>query len=105
VILVAWALIRGGGLDWSALTGSHVIWAVVAGAFLSGYVLTWLAALSLAPAVDVTAVLVGGALITALLQTAVDGAPLPDATGLALLGIGVAVAVVAGRRRREPVPS
>jgi drug/metabolite transporter (DMT)-like permease len=105
VILVAWALIRGGGLDWSALTGSHVIWAVLAGAFLSGYVLTWLVALSLAPAVDVTAVLVGGALITALLQTAVDGAPLPDATGLALLGIGVAVAVVAGRRRREPVPS
>lgn len=105
LILIAWALIRGGGIDWSGLTGSHVIWALVAGAVLSGYVLTWFSALSLAPAVDVTAVLVGGALITTVLQTAVRGVPLPDPAGLVVLGVGVVIAVVAARQTRDVAQS
>lgn len=105
VILVAWASIRGSGIDWSGVTTSHLVWVLVAGVLLSGYVLSWLAALSLAPAVDVTAVLVGGALVTALLQTAVDGIPLPDATGLVLVAMGVVVAIAAGRGRTDEVSS
>ena len=61
--------------------------------------LTWFSALAKAPAVDVTAVLVGGALITAVLESTVRGAPMPDLMGTALvvIGIGVAVAVSATR--------
>jgi drug/metabolite transporter (DMT)-like permease len=100
LVLVAWVLIRGGGIDWSGLTASHLVWLLVAGAFLSGYVLTWFAALSRAPAVDVTAVLVGGALITAILQSAVEGTAFPHPLGLALIVIGVAVVFWVGRQRR-----
>lgn len=101
LVLVAWVLIRGGGIDWGGLTASHLAWVLVAGAFLSGYVLTWLAALSRAPAVDVTAILVGGALITAILQSALRGAALPDPLGLALIIVGIAVVFVVRRRRRD----
>jgi drug/metabolite transporter (DMT)-like permease len=100
VVLVAWVSIREGGIDWSGFTASHLVWILVAGALLSGYVLTWFAALSRAPAIDVTAVLVGGALITAILQSGFQGAALPDPLGLALIAIGVGVVFVAGRRRR-----
>lgn len=105
LVLLSWALIRGGGVDWSGLTASHVLWAVVAGALLSGYVLTWFAALSRAPAVDVTAVLVGGALITAVLQTAVRGVALPDPLALALVAIGVAVTFAAAWMRKDVLSS
>lgn len=93
VVLVAWGFVRGLPLDWSAVTGSHLMWIALTGLFLTGYVLTWFAALSRAPAVDVTAVLVGGAVITAVLQTTVRGVALPTPAGLALL---VAGAVLAG---------
>ena len=63
-----------------------------------GYVTTWFAALARAPAVDVTAVLVAGALVTALLDAAVRGIALaPDAPALLLIGLGTAV--IAGRAR------
>lgn len=101
VVLVTWALVRGGGIDWGALTASHLVWVVVAGVFLSGYVLTWYAALSRAPALDVTAVLVGGALITAVLQSAIRGVALPSPLGLALILVGVAVVFVFGRWRKD----
>jgi len=98
-LLVAWAAVRGfGGIDWSAVTTTHIVWVTAAGLFLSAYVLTWLAALSLAPAVDVTSVLVGGAVITAILQTVVRGAPLPDVGALALIVTGVLFAGIASWR-------
>lgn len=100
-VLVAWTLVRGADIEWAAVTSSQMIWVVVAAVFLSGYVLTWFAALSMAPAVDVTAVLVGGALITAVLQSTVEGAPLPDPTGAVLLLAGVALAAAASWRRLE----
>lgn len=101
LVLIVWASIRGGGIDWSGFTSSHLLWILVAGAFLSGYVLTWFAALSRAPAVDVTAVLVGGALITAILQSAIQGADVPDPLGIALIAAGVAVTFLAGRHGRD----
>lgn len=104
LVLLSWALIRGGGVDWSGFTTSHLVWILIAGAFLSGYVLTWFAALSRAPAVDVTAVLVGGALITAILQGVIRGAGVPDPLGLALIAAGVVVVFVLGRHR-EATPT
>ena len=99
-LLLVWALIRGlGVVDWSGVMPSHIVWVLVTGILLSVYVLTWLTALSMAPAVDVTSVLVGGALITAILQTAVRGAPLPAGPAMVVLLLGVAVAVIASLRR------
>ena len=94
LVLVLWVLIRGISVQWAALTGIHLMWIFVTGLFLAGYVLTWFAALARAPTVDVTAVLVAGALITALLQSTIRGVALPDAFGLALITVGVALAGV-----------
>jgi len=102
VVLVAWVLLRGLEVNWAAVTGSHFMWIMVTGLFLSGYVLTWFAALSRAPAVDVTAVLVGGAVITALLQTTIRGVVLPNPVGLALLALGAGlIGVVSWRAQRS----
>lgn len=94
VLLVAYVLIRGVEVDWALVTSSHWMWILVTGLFLSGYVITWFAALSRAPAVDVTAVLVGGAVITAILQTTVRGVELPSPLGLALLTGGAVLMLV-----------
>lgn len=91
VVLVMWALVRGTTFDWAAVTSTQWLWVVVTGLFLSGYVLTWFTALSHASAVDVTAVLVAGAVITAMLQTTVGDIGLPSPVGLALLLIGVVI--------------
>jgi drug/metabolite transporter (DMT)-like permease len=101
VVLVAWMLIRGEGGALTSLTGSQWMWVLVTGVILAGYVSTWFAALSRAPAVDVTAVLVIGAVITALLAAAVNGKPLvPELGWVALVLAGtVLVAVPAWRGR------
>ena len=94
LVLVLWVLIRGVSVQWTALTSTHFMWIVVTGIFLAAYVLSWFAALSRAPAVDVTAVLVAGALITAFLQTNVRGVAMPNPLGLTLISAGVALVVL-----------
>jgi drug/metabolite transporter (DMT)-like permease len=76
-----------------------VVWILLTGLTLSAYVATWFAALSRAPAVDVTAVLAGGAIITALLELGLRGVELPPVPGLVLVALGAIVVVVAGWRR------
>jgi drug/metabolite transporter (DMT)-like permease len=78
----SWSEIRSIGVhQWS--------WAVLTGVILAGYVATWYSALARARAVDVTAILVFGAIITALLQTSVQGVALgPQVLGLGLIGLG-----------------
>ena len=78
-----------GGLAWVALTG----------VILTAYVGTWLFALCRAQATDVTAVLVCGAIVTAVLNTGAQPAALaPAAIGLALIAAGgIAVAAFAAR--------
>ena len=49
-------------------SGSQWSWVLLTGLLLAGYVATWFAALARAQAVDVTAVLVFGAVVTALLS-------------------------------------
>ncbi|MFW7414080.1 EamA family transporter [Demequina sp. SO4-18] len=86
-------------LAWSALTGSlsAVVpataaqwgWVAVTGVLLAGYVLTWHQALARAQAVDVTAVLVLGALVTAALAGAFDAVPIAaQAPWLAMIAAG-----------------
>jgi drug/metabolite transporter (DMT)-like permease len=102
VVLVAWTLLRGQGAALTALTGTQWMWVLLTGVILAGYVSTWFAALSRAPAVDVTAVLVVGAVITALLAAVVKGAPLvPQLGWVALVLAGAALVALPGSRRRD----
>jgi len=81
-------------------------WAAATGLILAGYVAAWLAALARARAVDVTAILVFGALVTAALQAAAGGVAGPP-LGLGLVAVGCAVMVVLalrGPRRAAAVP-
>jgi drug/metabolite transporter (DMT)-like permease len=78
------------------------MWVLVTGVILAGYVSTWFAALSRAPAVDVTAVLVIGAVITALLAAAVNGGPLvPELGWVGLVLAGTVLVVAPAWRGRE----
>jgi drug/metabolite transporter (DMT)-like permease len=103
-VLLGWVAVSG---RWATLTGMDARgwgWALLTGVILAGYVGTWFTALSLAPAVDVTAILVVGAVITAVLSTVVRGTPVAglDAVGLVLLALGAATAAVAAARSRRP---
>lgn len=88
---------------WTELTatGWHQwSWAIATGLILAAYVGTWYAALARAGAIDVTALLVPGAIITALLQSGTK-ALAPQWPGLALVAAGAAlVLVAAGKNRR-----
>jgi drug/metabolite transporter (DMT)-like permease len=89
------------------LTATQWAWVALTGLILAGYVGSWLAALSRAPATVVTSVLVIGALITAGLDVIVKGAaPAP----LQLIGYGliplaaVMLAAAVLWRARQPSP-
>jgi uncharacterized membrane protein len=100
VVLLAWAVMRGEAGTLIGLDAAAWSWAILTGALLTVYVLTWYAALARAQAVDVTAVLVFGAVITAILDLAVKGTPVPDDLGLVLVVAGsIAAAVLAMPRR------
>ena len=104
-VLVALALASGAGGQLAAVTLQAWLWVAVTGVILSAYVVTWYFALSKAGAIDVTAVLVFGAVITAVLGTGIRGANLaPAAFGLALITFGcVLIATLASDRRQRLV--
>jgi len=86
VVLVAWVVVRGQAGLLLAMDATQWGWVLLTGVILAAYVGTWFAALARAQAVDVTAVLVLGALVTAGLQATVLGAGLTPQLGwLALL--------------------
>jgi len=100
VALVAWTVATGklslladvGAVGW--------MFAALTGMLLAGYVACWFAALCRAPAIDVTALLVVGAVVTTVLNAVFEGAPLaPDAVGVALIAAGGLLVVLATRRR------
>jgi len=106
VVLVAWTLIRGDGEALLTMTGNQWKWVLVTGVILAAYVSTWFAALSRAPAVDVTAVLVVAAVITAGLASAVNGKPLvPQLGWVALLLVGTFLVAGPGWRSRDAIAS
>jgi drug/metabolite transporter (DMT)-like permease len=96
-LLVGWLTLSGRATDLASLGADQWGWALLTGLLLTAYVATWYEALARAQAVDVTAVLVFGAVVTALLAGAADGVPL-DAFGLALVTAGAALAAVASMR-------
>jgi drug/metabolite transporter (DMT)-like permease len=99
-VLIAYLAITGQlgalvGLDANALR-----WVVFTGVLLGAYVASWMAALSLARAVDVTSILVSSAIVTAVLQAVVQHKNLqPQAWGLALVAVGSLAVVVSAKRR------
>ncbi len=98
VALLAWAAATGALGGVIPRTSAQWGWVLLTGVLLAGYVLTWHQALWRAPAVDVTAVLVLGAVVTALLAGAFDGAPIAvKAPWLVVLAAGGALVWLAPR--------
>ncbi len=89
VVLVLYGVFSGQAVQWGSVGISQLAWVLVTGLLLSAYVLTWLTALSRAGAVDVTAVLVGGALVTAVLSGTVGATALAGLAGPVLVAAGV----------------
>jgi drug/metabolite transporter (DMT)-like permease len=99
VALLAWAAATGALSAVVPRTSAQWMWVVITGVLLAGYVLTWHQALARAQAVDVTAVLVLGALVTAGLAGLLDGAALgAQVPWLALLALGGVLVWLAPRR-------
>lgn len=94
-LLVVWLVVTGELGALVSLDGGQWLWVLLTGSTLAAFVGCWYTALSLAPAVDVTAVLVLGAVITGLLNSGFRGVPLTvDSYGYVLITLGV-VAVAA----------
>jgi drug/metabolite transporter (DMT)-like permease len=101
VVLLGWVAVSGRAHELFSLSAGQWSWVLLTGLILTAYVATWFAALARAQAVDVTAVLVFGAVVTAVLSRSADGVPF-DLVGVILVTAGAALAAVAGRRRASP---
>lgn len=89
VVLVTYGLATGAWSGLGALGLEQWGWALATGLVLTGYVATWYSALARAQAIDVTAVLVFGAVITAALRSGFEDAALaPQGIGLVLVAAG-----------------
>jgi drug/metabolite transporter (DMT)-like permease len=98
VLLVCWLALTGKLGDLAALSALQWRWALLTGLLLSAYVATWFAALARAQAIDVTAVLVFGALVTAILSGVIDGAAI-GVGGTVLVAVGSGLIAWAALRR------
>jgi drug/metabolite transporter (DMT)-like permease len=104
-VLLGWLAVRG---DLGALAGfspGQWWWLAATGTTLAAFVSLWYGALAAAPAIDVTAVLVAGAVVTAILNTGFRGVPVTvDAVGYLAVLAGVIV-IAASSARAESAPS
>jgi len=98
-LLFGWLAVDGKMGTFTSLNWTQWRWALLTGLILTAYVGTWYAALSLAGAIDVTAVLVFGAVVTAALSGAFDGASV-NAGGIALIALGTLLTAALALRRR-----
>jgi drug/metabolite transporter (DMT)-like permease len=104
LLLLGWTAWHGDLTRMLHLDTAQWGWVLLTGAILAAYVGTWFAALARAQAVDVTAVLVLAAVITATLNAVVQGVSLrPQVSGLTMVAVGVALVAAQMRRRRAPV--
>nr|WP_237727862.1 EamA family transporter [Cellulomonas sp. APG4] len=91
-VLVGWLAVQGQAGALLAMTGEQLRWVLLTGVVLAAYVGTWFAALARAQAVDVTAVLVLAALVTATLAGVRTGqVAATDLLWLGVVGLGGAV--------------
>lgn len=90
LLLLAWLAITGRLHALAVLSTEQWRWVALTGVLLTGYVGTWYAALARAPAVDVTAALVSGAVITALLAGTAGSAAI-SVPGVLLIAAGSAL--------------
>lgn len=98
-LLVAYGVATGGFAELAALGAGQWGWVLLTGGVLGCYVGSWYLALARAQAVDVTAVLVFGSVITAMLNAGIQGTALaPQAVGLVLVTCGAAAMVAAALR-------
>ncbi len=100
VVLMGYLAFSGrlGGL--AAISSEALVWVVVTGVLLAGYVATWFGALRLAPASTVASVLVLGAVVTGVLSSVSAGAA-PDpriVLGYVLIVAAVALVVASSRQ-------
>lgn len=102
VVLVGWAAASGSMGSLAGLGASQWGWALATGVVLTGYVATWYSALARAQAVDVSAVLVFGAVVTALLRSGVSDVGIPSRGGVALVTVGVLLVVIFAGRKAAP---
>lgn len=106
VLLLIWLALTGKLSALTVLTSEQWRWVALTGVLLTGYVGTWYAALARAQAIDVTAVLVFGAVITALLAGTAGSAPI-SVPGVLLIVAGsalialTAIRTPAGVRRTQ----
>jgi drug/metabolite transporter (DMT)-like permease len=100
VVLIGWLAVSGQVGDLFDYSASQWGWVLLTGVLLTGYVATWYSGLARAQAVDVTAILVFGAVVTAGLDGVFKGAALrPDLGGFGLVVAGVvAIALMPARR-------
>ena len=104
IVLLAWVAISGRLHELVSLSGDQWSWVLLTGLILAGYVATWYAALARAQAVDVTAVLVFGAVVTAVLSRVADGAAF-DLGAAVLITAGAILIALPARRRPSPAPA
>ena len=100
VVLVGWLAVTGRVGDLVALGSEQWVWAIATGLLLTAYVATWYAALARAQAVDVTAVLVFGAVVTAVIARVADGVAF-DPLGVMLITVGAVLVAFAALRRSD----
>lgn len=105
VTLVTFSLASGVTAGLASLTLTQWGWVLLTGLILSAYVATWFAALARAQATDVTAVLVFGAVVTAVISSGAEVSRLaPSLPGLALITVGaITIALLAARSDRMPL--
>jgi drug/metabolite transporter (DMT)-like permease len=97
-LLIGWLGLTGKAPQLGQFDTQQWRWIVLTGLLLTAYVATWYAALARAQAIDVTAVLVFGAIVTALLGRATDGTPV-SAIGTVVAGLGTALIAWTALRR------
>lgn len=102
VLLVCWVIVRGDLGALVSLSATQLLWLAATGATLSAFVATWYHALALSPVIDVSAVLVLGAVVTGILNTGLRDVPVTaNSIGYVLLAVAAALIIAFGQRSDE----
>jgi drug/metabolite transporter (DMT)-like permease len=106
VVLLGWLAVRGDVGALGGFSSAQWWWIAATGTTLAAFVSLWYRALAAAPAVDVTAVLVAGAVVTAILDAGFRGVPVTvDAVGYLAVLAGVIVIVASSARTQSTAPA